>query len=261
MRATTQIAGRAHYTAATLRVAAFMCVLAAAISGRPALADWDCTQREKHTLDATRALNIGQLKIQLRDYYYCGDYDADFAAVGDQAKKYLELRAGQVPSPAIVLDIDETSLSNWIEIDRDDFGFIPGGTCLPPEDEKPREACGDYNWEISKQATALKPTLAVFELAKASGVAVFFVTGRREGAELRDATEQNLREKGYDGWKKLIMRPVESKGPVSAYKAAERAGIAKDFTIILNMGDQQSDLDGGYAEKAYRVPNPFYFIQ
>jgi hypothetical protein len=27
-----------------------------------------------------------------------------------------------------------------------------------------------------------------------------------------------------------------------------------------NVGDQQSDLDGGFAEKAFRVPNPFYFI-
>jgi len=36
--------------------------------------------------------------------------------------------------------------------------------------------------------------------------------------------------------------------------------IAKEFTIIANIGDQRSDLDGGYSERTWRVPNPFYFI-
>jgi len=252
-----------NFATVTLRAAAFMLLaLALTITSQPALAvGWDCTQREKHALDPTRPLNIGQLKFQLRDYYYCGGYEADFAAVGDEAKKYLELRAHQVTNPAIVLDIDETSLSNWVEIDRDDFGFIPGGTCAALEPGKPANACGDYEWEISAQATALRPTLAVYQSAKANGVAVFFITGRREGPELRAATERNLEAQGYIVWNKLIMRPVDSHGSPSTFKTAEREAIAKKFTIILNMGDQQSDLDDGkFAEKAFKLPNPFYFI-
>jgi len=31
-------------------------------------------------------------------------------------------------------------------------------------------------------------------------------------------------------------------------------------TIIVNAGDQESDLAGGYAERAYKLPNPFYYI-
>ena len=57
------------------------------------------------------------------------------------------------------------------------------------------------------------------------------------------------------------MRPVDSHGSPSIFKTAEREAIAKNFTIILNMGDQQSDLDDGkFAEKAFKLPNPFYFI-
>jgi hypothetical protein len=32
------------------------------------------------------------------------------------------------------------------------------------------------------------------------------------------------------------------------------------FTIIANIGDQKSDLEGGYAEMTFKVPSPFYFI-
>jgi hypothetical protein len=29
---------------------------------------------------------------------------------------------------------------------------------------------------------------------------------------------------------------------------------------VVNLGDQESDLDGGHAERAFKLPNPFYFI-
>ncbi len=47
---------------------------------------------------------------------------------------------------------------------------------------------------------------------------------------------------------------------VQAFKTAKRADISKNFTIIVNIGDQRSDLEGGYAERTWRVPNPFYYI-
>ena len=36
--------------------------------------------------------------------------------------------------------------------------------------------------------------------------------------------------------------------------------MAQGFTIIANVGDQPSDLAGGYAERTFLVPNPFYRI-
>jgi hypothetical protein len=29
---------------------------------------------------------------------------------------------------------------------------------------------------------------------------------------------------------------------------------------VVNMGDQESDLDGGHADRAFKLPNPFYFV-
>jgi hypothetical protein len=47
----------------------------------------------------------------------------------------------------------------------------------------------------------------------------------------------------------------------SDFKAPQRADIeGQGYTIIANMGDQPSDLDGGFAERTYLLPNPFYRI-
>jgi len=35
---------------------------------------------------------------------------------------------------------------------------------------------------------------------------------------------------------------------------------AVGYRIVVNMGDQPSDLAGGHAEKAVLLPNPFYRI-
>ena len=44
--------------------------------------------------------------------------------------------------------------------------------------------------------------------------------------------------------------------------SGERARIEEElgFTILVNVGDQDSDLAGGHARKAFKLPNPMYFI-
>jgi predicted secreted acid phosphatase len=243
--------GAVRAAAGAFIAAALLIVVTTAAS-----AGWNC--KEKHVLEATQPINVGQLKLQLRDYRYCGGYDADFAMRIAEAKAYVQERASQVERPALVLDIDETSLSNWLEIEQDDFGFIPSGACTL----QPGSTCGDQQWELSARAEALKPTLELFNAAKSLGVTVFFITGRQDRFDLRDATATNLKLAGYDGWQDLIMRPISSPGSVSEYKSSQRKAIQdRGYKIIANVGDQQSDLDGGFAEKTFRVPNPFYFIQ
>ncbi|MFO0202409.1 MAG: HAD family acid phosphatase [Alphaproteobacteria bacterium] len=43
-------------------------------------------------------------------------------------------------------------------------------------------------------------------------------------------------------------------------KACRARIKASGFTIIANIGDQQSDLDGGHAQRTFFVPNPYYRI-
>lgn len=199
--------------------------------------------------------NLGELKQQLLSYRGSGAYERDLAAVAAQAEYYVKSRAGNVPHPALVLDIDETSLSNWPQMRANDFGYIAGGPC-----NLPKGPCGTRAWETSGRAAVIGPTLKLFNAARAAGVSVFFITGR-DNSE-RKATEANLRRAGYRGWTALIMRPTGTSTKSAAdYKAPERAKIeARGITIIANVGDQPSDLDGGHAERGFLLPNPFYRI-
>jgi predicted secreted acid phosphatase len=200
--------------------------------------------------------NIDLVKKALRNYHN-GDYAADLSAVYTAARGYVESRAAQVSNPAVVLDIDETSLSNWPNIDADDFGFIPGGAC----DTLPKGPCGFNAWVALGAADAIKPALDLFNAAKAKRVAVLFVTARKESQ--REITEKNLHGAGYDGWTTLVLQPDSDKAKSQAYKTAAREKLVKDgkYTIIANIGDQTSDLAGGSAECTFKLPNPFYFIE
>jgi hypothetical protein len=213
-------------------------------------------------LDTSVPINVGQLKDNLIRYR-CLEYDREVASVLAKARAWVEQRAPQVDKPAIVLDIDETSLSNWVQILHNDFAYISSGAC----DLKSTSACGQHEWELSASAVAIKPTLELFSAAKqlkgkdGSPVAVFFVTGRGENPFERIATEWNLHRVGYDKWEKLILRPDHpSDELVSVYKTKERKNIADHFTIVANIGDQISDLVGEAADRCFKVPNPFYFI-
>lgn len=219
-----------------------------------------CDKLSHQALSMSQPLNLGELKRQLTDYKCSGQYDREVADTLFAAQAYVDMRAKEVNHPAVVLDIDETSLSNWPEIIADDFGYIPSGAC------DLAGPCGDTAWELSAQALVIAPTLRLFNEAKAKNVKVFFITGRRDTPALRDATERNLRARGYSGWEALFMRPPAasaSEDPfpnVQAFKTDARRQISKNFTIIVNIGDQRSDLDGGYAERTWKVPNPFYYI-
>lgn len=200
--------------------------------------------------------NLGELKTQLTSYHAGGAYDRDLAAVDGDAAAWIAGHAVRANRPALVLDIDETSLSNWPQIAANDFGYIPGGAC----DALPAGPCGSVAWELSARATVIAPTLVLFNAARAAGVAVFFITGRPENE--RDATAKNLRAAGYDGWAGLTLKPATLHVASAAdYKAAERAKIeAQGYTIIANVGDQPSDLAGGHALRGFLLPNPFYRI-
>jgi acid phosphatase len=227
----------------------------------------------RHDLFNRPSLEV--IKKQLT-YYRCTQYDADVAAALAEARYWVEARAPQVAKPAIVLDIDETALSNWKRIFKDHFEYFKYGRCrLDNRDE----ACGELAWERREQATAIQPTLDLYKFARCYGVAlpcktveVFFITGRNkhdlkiDGKTPTEWTCENLIKAGYSGLSRdhLLMNygPVNSKGSVAPFKRAARIEIEEHFkvTIIANVGDQNSDLDGGHAERTFKVPNPFYFI-
>jgi acid phosphatase len=191
---------------------------------------------------------------QVEDYISSGNYDRDFAKVVDSARAWLEQRARTASKPAIVLDIDETSLSNWPAYRLNGWGRVVAGGC-----DLEQGPCGLRAWQALARSQALVPTRALAQRARELGVAVFFISGRPPN--LREATERNLREQGYQ-WTGVVLLPQDAhfKSAVD-FKAPERRRISEQgYTIILSMGDQESDLRGGFAERTFKLPNPVYYL-
>jgi len=197
--------------------------------------------------------NLDILKAQLRQYHECactcGCYAKDLDRQADRAIGFLRIRAANrrpKEKLAMVLDIDETTLSNYQQLLKADFGYNKDAFTA---------------WVLSAQALAIPGTLRLYQEAQRLGVNVFFLTGRAE--EQRAATEQNLRSQGFENWQQLIMRPpTQASATATAYKSAARADIqAQGYRMVLNVGDQWSDLKGQpEAEFSVKYPDPYYFI-
>ncbi|GGM57041.1 hypothetical protein GCM10012275_30210 [Longimycelium tulufanense] len=211
--------------------------------------------------------NLGLAKKDVMAYY--GDYldpsghhhasdtsawaDATRRQVAD-ARKYLEQRlVDGVKNPAIVLDIDDTSELTYGWSADNDFGF---------DLEKQKEAIDEGRYE------PIKPTRELANWAKQHGVKVFFLTGRND--KLASATVRDLGDEGFPTPDGAFFKPTTQAPDYLAcglncntiqYKSGTRAHIESlDNTIVLNLGDQFSDLEGGHAEKAVKLPNPMYYL-
>jgi acid phosphatase len=205
-------------------------------------------------LAAEPMANFGTERYRLADYAECvgggGCYWADLDAQTKRAEAALDrviatAKAGE--KLAMVLDIDETSLSGFCELRREDYGFLLAA----------------FNaWVVSPDAAMVIPgTLRLFNKARAAGVEVFFITGRWE--EQTAATEQNLTAAGFKGWKGLSLRKGPQKKMTTVeYKSEERQKIVDaGYRIVMSMGDQWSDLNGTpKAEISVKLPNPFYYL-
>lgn len=198
---------------------------------------------------AVEPTNLSDLKMNIKKYHDSGEYNYDLGLVESQAYDYLDERINENKAEkekkklAIVLDIDETSLSNYPLLLKHDFSD---------------------GWDDDMKnyhPTGIVPTLRLVKLAHANHVAIFFITGRREN--LRKMTVNNLHDIGYQNWTKLYLEPTDyHKASAVPYKSAARKEIEQQgYDIVLNMGDQYSDLKGGHADRTFKLPNPFYYVQ
>jgi predicted secreted acid phosphatase len=198
--------------------------------------------------------NLFDTQQQIAAYIDSGRYGADCAAVAAQARTYLDRRARQVPKPAAVFDIDETSLSNWPAYRVNGWTRFTAGEC-----DLEKGPCGLRVWQAMAKSKAIPATLELVRHARSLGVAVFFISGRPPN--LREATERNLHAEGYE-WDGVVLLPEGAAFKSAAdFKAPERRRLAEQgYTILISLGDQESDLAGGFAERTFKLPNPVYFL-
>ena len=165
----------------------------------------------------------------------------------------------QGKKPAIVLDADDTTLWTYdMEVEDMKFVFDP--------------VRQDY-WVQNKLFPATPSMVALVNEADAMGFTIFGLTGR--GASQKDATIGNLKDVGYNAFTPdhyftkwagstppAYITCATAKCTTVEYKAGTRKHIEQDlgYDITLNIGDQWSDLQGGYADQALKLPNPTYYL-
>jgi len=193
----------------------------------------------------TEPANLYPHKVELRAYVDSGRYQAGLEQVAARALAWVEERATRrLPTErlAVVFDLDETLLLNWPSISENDFGYIP------PLWEQ---------WVDRAAAPAIESVREVYRAARKREIAVFYITGRSERD--RAGTERNLRSIDCADHVELICKPSEVKQTSAAFKTAARERLTREgYTIIANLGDQESDLVGGFSERTFKLPNPFY---
>ena len=195
--------------------------------------------------------NLSLIKHALIRYHDSGQYDCDINKAENQAKFYLQKRIkdNQLSTNkrklAIVVDVDDTAISTYSSMVKDDFAGTPA----------------ILNARLNRtNLPAIPETLKLCNFAEKNGFAVFFLTGRKES--FRTNTIKELKFAGYHDWNGLFMRSnAYFRSPAAVFKSAMRKKIAnKGYDIVLNIGDQYSDLTGGFADRAVKLPNPYYFV-
>jgi predicted secreted acid phosphatase len=197
---------------------------------------------------AQEPLNLSTAKRDVMAYVESGAYGKELVKIAMEANKHIIRRAARGAKEgqklAVIFDIDETTLTNLPHMQTLDFGYVP-----PLWDE----------WVAAGQARAIIPVQTVYDTALRLCLEIIFITGRK----VSDApgTEKNLREVGYDTWGQIHYKPNDYTGTSQDFKIGVRKRLAREgYVIIANVGDQWSDLNGGYAEKVFKLPNPFYWI-
>lgn len=183
---------------------------------------------------------------QIEQYYDGGAWARDTTRVTDRASAFLRRRVARARDPrklVAVFDIDDTALSTY---DCMRAGAFVDGR---------RSAC-----VVLDPHPAIALTRALVRLAQQKQVGVAFVTGRPE--YVRTVTLAQLRSAGFRGRYELLLRSSEDeRASVVPFKAGARKALQRGGrTVIMSVGDQQSDLDGGFAQRTFKLPNPMYTL-
>jgi hypothetical protein len=185
-----------------------------------------------------------------------GAYAKQMHRIEARAEQYLVRRDHNAVAKkkAIVLDIDDTSLNTYNYEIYSNFVYDPTTNA-------------DFVNAAAFPAVFGMPRLA--REAKAEGYTIFFITGRPTTQTAGTVT--NLDKVGFpkvpadqmflkdlsDPW----LSSCTPNCTTTQYKSLTRAHIQSlGFRIIANLGDQFSDLRGGFAARRFKIPNPMYFL-
>jgi predicted secreted acid phosphatase len=175
------------------------------------------------------------------------------------------LPATAAPNAAVVFDVDSTLLSDYANEEEMHFSYSPSANAA---------------WVNAELFPAVPGMTTLVKSLKSEGYDIFAITGRPSSQE--PATVGNLTKAGFTDAggapifdaNNVFTKP--SAAEVSSlpyltcgttcttvqYKSLTRQQIQLTHSIVANVGDQWSDLQGGTpgASGDYKIPNPTYYL-
>jgi len=194
--------------------------------------------------DQSILINLHNAIKSVKQYHTSEQFNHDVEIAIDDG--LANLQQLEIPkNAAFVFDVDETALSNFEYELRYNFGY----------DAKTWD-----EWIKEANATAIPGVKRLYDSLIARGIKIIFITGRN--AALIKDTELNLKKVGYNRYDTLICKTPEFKGKKAIeYKSKIRKELSSKYKIIGSVGDQWSDLEGGWTIIKIKIPNYMYFIE
>jgi predicted secreted acid phosphatase len=213
----------------------------------------------------------------LHQFSPAGAYAQQTEGIANKAEHYLAKRAHHAKwkvhvkhakhqhhaKPAILFDIDDTTLNTYSYEIYSNFVYNPTSNAA------------FVNAGSADVFPAVPGMVDLEQKALAEGYTVFFLTGRPSvtGNDQKPATLANLRAAGYtvnddqvylkdaSGATEPWLSTCAPTCTTTQYKSLTREHIESlGYDIAANFGDQFSDLNGGFADKVVKMPNPMYFL-
>ena len=185
--------------------------------------------------------NLEASKEKIIQYRESGSWGRDLDAAAEKGISYLRSAYNQSETQAVVFDIDETALDNYEYFKKNNFVDV-------------QELY--IEWISSGKAPAVAATKKIYDEAIKKGIRVFFICARDES--LRAVTDANLKNAGYLKYERLVLLDDNRKTSLE-FKSGARAEIENEgYKIVLNVGDQNTDLEGGHSLYTVKLPNPMY---
>lgn len=189
-------------------------------------------------------VNLDTAKAIVQDYYENGQYDIEVEEIINSTINKLEKQ--NFPENALaIFDVDETILSNYAHTKEIGFGFE-------------WQLWGE--WIQLADCEVIPQTRRLYDWLLERNVGIVFLTGRKDYEY--EATIKNLSQVGIITFDTLITRSDKTKKMLAEeFKDYERKVLTeKGYNIILSIGDQWSDLEGGNTGLRVKLPNYLYLI-
>lgn len=188
--------------------------------------------------------NLQYHKEDIEKYYESGKYGLEVREIVEDALHKIK-NSPSVKNPAVIFDVDETTLSNYKHIKEISFGYIPKEW---------------DDWLNKSKGEAILQTKYFYDYLVEHNYSIIFLTARNETQY--EATYKNLVDEGYTKIDTLICKPLKYPKVTSAlFKEKERKKLTEaGYNIVACVGDQESDIFGEYTGIKVKLPNYMYIV-